>query len=269
MTTPQRPIIQYFGGKWRLAPWIIEHFPVHTVYVEPYGGAASVLLRKEPSKIEVWNDLNGELVNLFRVLQDRAQSRELLRMLRFTLWSRQENIDSFYLSPDPVERARQYVTKTWQSIGYGMSGNSFRSTTNPNSNPVVQWVKYLREFSSYIARMRGVIIESEPAVQVIDRYDGAGSLFYVDPPYVTDTRIKKNQYHAEMTDDDHRALAVVLHNVAGFVVLSGYDCDLYRELYADWRAVAKKSQVNGGKMKTEMLWMNPRCADAQRQMKLF
>lgn len=267
--TPTRPLIRHFGGKWRLAPWIIEHFPEHTLYAEPYGGAASVLLRKAPSKIEVWNDLNGELVNLFRVLQDRDQARDLLRRLRFTIWSREENADSFLPVGDPVERARRYIVQNWQCIGHGMSGYSFRTTRFPQSNPVPSWTSYVRDFAAYINRFRQVIIESEPALDLIARYDGDDTLFYVDPPYPRDTREKKSQYEHELTDDDHRDLAAALRHAKGFVILSGYNCDLYRDLYADWYSVARKSQVNGGASKIETIWLNDRAADAQKQLKLF
>lgn len=268
--TPTRPIIRYFGGKWRLAPWIISHFPEHTLYAEPYGGAASVLLRKPPSKIEVWNDLNGELVNLFRILQSREQSRDLLRRLRFTLWSREEQRGAFSETNDPVERARRLVVRHWMDIkGSRISGFRVDISGKTGVSPGCAWQGHLLQFSTYISRIKSVVIEHEPATDMILRYDRPGTLFYVDPPYVTDTRRMKDMYHTEMTDDGHRELAEVLHSVKGHVILSGYDCDLCRELYEDWHLESRKSQVNGGASKTETLWLNPRAAEKQKQLKLF
>src|SRR5262245_58814798 len=112
-TAPRRPVLRYHGGKWRLAPWIIEHFPEHRIYVEPYGGGASVLLRKSRAFAEVYNDLDGDVVNVFRVLRDRASAAALIRAIELTPWARDEFRLSYRPASDPVERARRTIARAF------------------------------------------------------------------------------------------------------------------------------------------------------------
>lgn len=100
---PDRPVLRWHGGKWLLAPWIISHFPAHNVYVEPFGGAGSVLMRKERSYAEVWNDLDGDVVNLFRVLRTSDADR-LVALCRLTPFSREGFEESYAETPDDIER---------------------------------------------------------------------------------------------------------------------------------------------------------------------
>ena len=109
---PSRPLLTYFGGKWAIAPWIIEHLPPHKIYVEPFGGAASVMLRKPRSKVEVYNDLDDEIVNIFRVLQDPASTRELFRRLARTPYARAEyDLACAERVVDPVVRAQRAIIR--------------------------------------------------------------------------------------------------------------------------------------------------------------
>ena len=110
-----RSVLRYFGGKWAIAPWIIEHMPAHRVYVEPFGGAASVLLRKPRSKIEVYNDLDDEIVGIFQLLQDPAQCARLIRMLARTPYSRREFEMAFKPSTDPVIRAKRAIVRAFMA----------------------------------------------------------------------------------------------------------------------------------------------------------
>lgn len=255
--------MRYHGGKWRLAPWIIRHFPDHRVYVEPYGGAASVLLRKPRSYAEVYNDLDGEMVNLFRVLRNPSQARELVRLVRLTPYARSEFEESAILADDPVEQARRtlvragmgYSTGAQLRYGTGFRGNVTRSFTTP----ALDWRNYPETLDGVIDRLRGVVIEHRPALDLIRQYDGPGTLFYVDPPYVYDTRNRRNAgqtYRHEMADDDHRELAQVLRSVLGMVVLSGYPCRLYDELFGDWSVDQLSAHADGAKDRTEMLWIS-------------
>jgi len=137
-SAPKRPLLRYHGGKWLLAPWIISNFPAHRVYVEAFGGAGSVLLRKERAYGEIYNDLDNEIVNLFRV--GRARGDELRRALELTPFSRVEYRLSFEVSDDPVEQARRTVTRSLMGFGSnalcrlvksGFRANSNRSGTTP------------------------------------------------------------------------------------------------------------------------------------------
>lgn len=266
-----RSLMRYHGGKIRLAPWIISHFPAHRVYVEPYGGAASVLLRKARSYAEVYNDLDGEIVNLFRVLRNPSQARELTRLVSLTPYAREEFEESAILAGDPVEQARRtlvragmgYSTGAMRPYGTGFRGNVARQYTTPADD----WRAYPATLDAAAERLRGVVIEHRPALDVIQQYDGPDVLFYVDPPYVFETRNARNAgqtYRHEMTDDQHRELAAVLRSVRGMVVLSGYSCQLYSDLYQDWTSEQRQSRADGAQPRTETLWVNTK-AILQRQ----
>lgn len=262
-----RPVLRYHGGKWRLAPWIISHFPTHRVYVEPFGGAASVLRRKKRVYCEVYNDLDGEVVNLFRVLRDPVQAAELVRLLELTPYSRAEFMGSFEAAEDVVEQARRTMTRSY--LGYStafLSGQwktGFRTNwRRTGTTGAHDWRNFPGAVGEMVERLRGVVIEERPALDVIQQYDGPDALFYVDPPYPWATRNKRwagKVYKHELSDDDHRDLAFVLRIVEGMVVLSGYGCGLYDdELYPDWHRVEREALADGAQKRTEVLWISPR-----------
>lgn len=272
---PTRPVLRYHGGKWRLAPWVIEHLPRHRVYVEPFGGGASVLLRKPRSYAEVYNDLDGEIVNLFRVLRDRPGEFE--RLVRLTPYAREEFALAYEPADDPLEQARRTLFRA--QAGHGSSGSTGRKTgfrsnvTRSSTTPADDWRNHASILPTAAERLRGVIIENAPALEVIARYDGPETLFYVDPPYPLLTRTNTAKwdriYRHEMSDDDHRELAEVLHNVRGMVVLSGYPCELYdRELYPDWHRTERGAQTDARAQRVEVLWMNEAAA-LHQQASLF
>jgi len=267
MAPPSRPVLRYHGSKWRQAPWIIGHMPQHRTYVEPYGGAASVLLQKSRACFEVYNDLDERLVGLFRVLRDRAQARELERLLRLTPFSRVEFTRAQESSPDPVEQARRTIILAFGGIGSGLMKRShethFRTKSMQNTAPSRQQANYPQHIASYCSRMLGVCVESLPALEVLSRYDSQATLFYVDPPYVHSGRTGLNRgysYRHEMTDADHEALAERLHAVEGMVVLSGYDSGLFRRLYPDWPVFRRRVMADKAVPRGECLWLSPRTA---------
>ena len=270
-----RPVLRYHGGKWNLAPWIISHFPKHRIYVEPFGGAASVLLRKPRTYSEVYNDLDGEIVGLFRVLRDPAQARELIRLVKLTPYARQEFENAYIADGDPIEQARRTVFRFaagFASGGMGKYRTGFRNnTTRAGTTPATDWRNYPAVLAAAVERMAGVTIEQRPAADVIAMFDQPETLFYCDPPYPYSTRNARHAgtvYRHEMTDDDHRQLAATLHACAGMVVVSGYACDLYdRELYADWQRVERATHGDGACDRTEVLWLKPNTV--QRQPALF
>lgn len=274
---PTRPALRYHGGKWRLAPWIIEHFPEHRAYTESFGGAASVLLRKPRSYAEIYNDLDGEIVNLFRVARTRGD--DLVRALELTPYAREEFNESFLPAHDPLEQARRTIMRSYMGYGGNLTRpnrdqtpqrTGFRtySKKERGSIPAQDWRNYPQACGEIIDRLRGVIIENRPAGAVIETHDGTDALHYVDPPYVHSTRQISSAgdhrgYRFEMSDDDHRELAGVLHRARGMVVISGYACDLYdRELYPAWRRVEREHHADGARDRVEVLWINQACADA-------
>lgn len=267
MTTeaPRRPIMRYYGGKWMLAPWVIQHLPPHRRYFEPFGGVASVLMRKPRCHTEIYNDLNGRVVNVFRVLRDPALARELERLVRLTPYAREEYELACETSLDPVEDARRLVTMSFLGMsGAGVGSKrspSFRRHSNERtgSSHAHDWTRWPDQIKAFTARLQGVTIESRDALALIPVYDTESMLFYVDPPYVPASRRDKSPGHGyqnELNEDGHRRLARILKEVRGMVVVSGYESELYNELYPDWHRVVRETHADGGRPAKEVLWMN-------------
>jgi DNA adenine methylase len=269
MTAPFRPMLRWHGGKWLLAPWIIENMPAHRVYVEPFGGAGSVLMRKDRAYAEIWNDLDGEVVNLFSVLRS-ARAEELVSALRLTPFAKVEFIQSYELHDDPVERARRLVIRSF--MGFGSNGHQKKTGFRSNSNrsgttPAHDWVNYPDGLVAAIERLRGVVILNNDAKSVMAGHDGVETLHYVDPPYVPETRDKGGDYAHEMTAAEHSELLDFLDDLKGMVMLSGYPCALYDDRLSGWRRIARKALADGARERTEILWMNPAAAAATAAMK--
>lgn len=284
--TVTRPVLRWHGGKWLLAPWIIEHFPTHEAYVEPFGGAGSVLMRKERSYAEIWNDLDGDVVNLFRVLRS-GDGEKLVAALRLTPFSRTEFNEAYEPTEDPLERARRLVIRSF--MGFGSNGHNVKARTGfrANSNrsgttPAHDWVNYPDSLASVVTRLEGVTIENRDAVEVMLQHDAATTLHYVDPPYVPSTRSLKNPYDIkyrggmyahEMAEEDHAPLLQALVELSGMVVLSGYPTPLYDDALSGWLRVEREALADGARPRIEVLWINPACAekiDSERaQLRMF
>lgn len=282
MIKTQRPLLRYHGGKWLLAPWIISHFPAHRVYVEPFGGAASVLLRKPPSYAEVYNDLDAEVVGLFRVLQDEAKAYELLRRLRMTPFARREFLDAYVSTDCPVESARRLIIRSF--MGFGSDGHNgarptgFRANSNRSGTvPARDWVNYPDALGLIVERFKGVIVEHRDAKMVMAQHDGPDALHYVDPPYLAETRSQKryrdgSRYHVyahELTDEDHVELLAFLRTLRGMVILSGYPHAIYDDALKGWLRVERIALADGARPRTECLWINPAAAKMAPQPSLI
>jgi len=275
-----RPVLRYHGGKWILAPWIISHFPAHRVYVEPFGGGGSVLMRKPRSYAEVYNDQWDTVVNVFRVLRDPAQATRLAELLRLTPFARAE-FEATYDDgddADPVERARRTIFRSFAGFGSASTNGEYATGFRANSNrsgttPAHDWVNYPAHIEQFVERLAGVVIERRDALDVIRQSDGPHTLIYCDPPYPHSTRNMARgnaAYAVEMTDAEHVALAEALHAATGMVVLSGYACDLYdRDLYSGWERREREHRADGARVRTEVLWLNPACSAALADRTLF
>lgn len=262
--------IAWYGGKAYYAEWLIERFPEHRVYVEPFGGAANVLLRKPKSKVEVYNDVDDRVVNLLRVVRDPEQFERLRTLLDLTPYARGEFADLLELPPsdDPVEKARRFFAICRQARGgMGMSKLSkncwaySRRTRRDMAEPVSKYLSAIDGLEDVAARLRTVMIESRPAIELIPRYDGEDSFFYLDPPYMPETRHgnKAATYAHEMTVDDHAALLDALLQIKGKAMLSGYAAPLYDEKLKTWRREELKTKAhmaNSGEERTEVIWFN-------------
>lgn len=242
--------------------------------MELYGGAASVLLKKRPSAAEVYNDLDGDVVNVFRVLRDPGLAARLRRQLELTPWSRREFQESYLPAEEPVERARRTITRAFMAFGTTSrrrNRSGFRAKPHRgNGTGVDDWANYPAQIPAFCARMRRVTLEERPALEVIRQQDSPDTLFYLDPPYPLTTRTaapdpSHQAYVHELADADHRDLAAALHQVEGRVALSGYACPLYAELYGDWARREREVLADHQAARTECLWLNPACAEALRR----
>lgn len=274
MTDVTRPVVRWFGGKWKLAPWIIAHFPPHRVYVEPFGGGGSVLLRKERSYAEVYNDLDGEIINLFRVLREGTSAQKLIDQLRLTPFARDEfNECQKPGHAEPIERARRLIVYSFQGFGanaHARVPTGFRSNSNRSgTTPAHDWTNYPEALALAVARVRGVIIENRDAKKIMATHDSPQTLHYADPPYIHSTRGRGNKYDVkyrgyshELTDEDHAELLTFLRGLQGMVVLSGYPHPMYDSALPEWRRIEKAAHADGARDRTEVLWINPAAANA-------
>lgn len=263
-----RPVLRYYGGKWRLADWIIGHLPPHHCYVEPFSGAASVMMVKPRSAVEVYNDVDGAVVNLFRVLRDPVTAEQLRRAVELTPYSRAEFVAAWEASDDPIEDARRLIVRGAQAIGAKKrcSRNGWRAGPTHHT-PTSMWRGWPAQIPYYVERLREVLIESSPASEVITQFDSPATLFYVDPPYVLETRAWDHRkiYAHELTDADHLALLEQLKSVQGMVLLSGYRSAMYDVELAGWIRRDMHARAQGNRPRVESLWLNPAAVNTMPQ----
>jgi len=270
----KRPFLRYHGGKFRIAKWVITHFPPHRRYVELYGGGASVLFEKSISIEEVYNDLSSEIVSLFRVARDNAH--KLKTMLDLTLWSREEFMLSFEPCDDPIEQARRTLVRLY--LGFGTGGKNatqtgFNTSFHNHAMPDTwRWAEYPSVIDIVKERLKSVVIENRPALSLIDLYDGEETLFYLDPPYVPKTRIQGTRgYEHEMTEEDHIDLLEKVLTCKGMVIISGYNNDLYDSMLDGWEKQSINARAGGHRgavKRKECIWINPN-AQSKLQQSLF
>lgn len=262
MKKPRRPVVRYHGGKWMMAKTIIQHFPQHRIYVEPLGGA-SVLLQKPRSYSEVYNDLFADIVNVFRVLRDPAKAARLRELVELTPFARTEYDAPINRDGDDIEWARGSIYRSFAGFGAGSINDGYNTGFRASSNrsgttPAHDWMNWPKNIPAFTERLRGVVIENRPALDVITQHDTTATLHYLDPPYVHETRnaTKTNVYHSEMTDQQHIDLLACASSLKGMVAISGYKTDLYMDLIGHWKMVEFGAMADGAKKRTECLWMN-------------
>jgi DNA adenine methylase len=267
----ERPAVRWHGGKWKIAKWILEHFPRHDTYVESFGGGASILLRKPRAKAELYNDLDETMVQVFRVLRDPDQAAELIRLLELTPFARGEFEDAYEpCQDDPIEAVRRTLVRSY--MGYGSDGTNgvyrtgFRRTiTGKKKFPALEWATFPASLRRTVERLQGVVIESTDAFKLIPTMDDAGTLHYIDPPYLPETRSAGNRrrgagYHVykhDLETSDHVRLLNLVKDLDGMVVLSGYPSELYADSLTGWHAESRDAYADGGRPRTEMIWLNP------------
>src|SRR5438445_2466971 len=255
----------WYGGKYSHLDWLLPLLPTCHHYVEPFAGSAAVLLNREPSPVETYNDIDGEVTNFFRVLRD--QKEKLVEQIGLTPFSREE----FYraLSEENVAndverarrffvRARQVRTGLAQTASLGRWANCKNTSRAGMSGVVSRWLGSIEMLPEIALRLLRVQIENRPAIEVIKLYDAAETLFYCDPPYVHSTRGDSKAYAFEMTNEGHRELAKVLGRANGKVAVSGYRSDPMDTLYNGWNCIeARPKQCHSiKKMRQEAVWTN-------------
>ena len=232
----------WYGGKFSHLDRLLPLLPQCHHYCEPFAGSAAVLLNRPSSPVETYNDLDGEVVNFFRVLRDSGD--ELVRQIGLTPFSREE----FYHACEPADamsdierarrffvRARQVRTGLAQTASLGRWANCKNTSRAGMSGVISRWLGSVQQLPGIAERLLRVQIENRPALEVIDLYDSPGTLFYCDPPYAHDTRGDSKAYGFEMTDGAHRKLAARLGRAKGKAAVSGYRCVLYDELFKGWK----------------------------------
>jgi DNA adenine methylase len=258
----------WYGGKFSHLNWLLPLLPECHHYCEPFAGSAAVLLNREPSPVETYNDIDQEVANFFKVLRD--QKEKLVETIGLTPFSREEFYRAVSVNGNSRQlsdlerarlffvRARQARTGLAQTASLGRWANCKNTSRAGMSGVVSRWLGSVEDLPEIALRLLRVQIENRPAIEVIRLYDDKDTLFYCDPPYVHSTRGDKKAYGFEMKDVEHGDLARVLNRLKGKVAVSGYKCDLMNDLYGNWRCVEAppKNCHSIKKIRTEALWMN-------------
>lgn len=255
-----RSVLRYPGSKWNIASQLVQLIPEHHTYVEPFFGSGAVLFNKQQSNIEMVNDLDSNVVNLFHCIQEDAQN--LARMVMTTPFSREiyeVTYRNAYDNDDSYQKALKFLIQCWQGYGFRTDGSKvgWRNDVQGRERAYALWNWYrLPEWIIDIAeRLRMVQIENRPALEVIERFNYSNVFMYIDPPYMLHTRTGK-QYNYEMTDSDHEELLKMLLQSKAKIMLSGYESDMYNDYLAGWGKKQFSSYAEHGKPRTETVWIN-------------
>lgn len=259
-----KAVFKYPGSKWSIAEWIVTHFPAgyeKMSYLEPFAGSAAVFFTKKPGVNETINDLDSNVVNLFRVL--REQPEALIRAVDYTPYSREEYDLAFETTDDPLEKARRFMVRTTQGIGSKVRAKSgwqapIQDKVGGNT---CKWNGLSGTLCEAANRLKGsttnlVHIEHSDALGLIERYNRPDVLMYIDPPYLMDTRKSGRQYVHEMTDDQHIRLLETIVRSRAMVIVSGYRNELYDKWLKGWKTDTTETRITTNEVVSETVWMN-------------
>jgi DNA adenine methylase len=258
----------WYGGKYSHLDWLLPLLPDCHHYCEPFGGSAAVLLNRDPAPVETYNDLDGDVVNFFRVL--REQKDELIYSIGMTPFSREEFLGAVQTNGNgkhlrPLERARRFFVRARQvrtglaqTASIGRWANCLNTSRAGMSGAVSRWLGSVEGLEYIATRLLRVQIENDKAESIIHRYDSSETLFYCDPPYPHESRGDSKAYGFEMNDNEHVSLSKLLNSVKGKVAISGYDCELMRNLYKGWHMHKDKFKkaMSIKEDRQEILWTN-------------
>lgn len=275
--TKNRKLIAFgwYGGKYSHLDWLLPLLPYTKHFCEPFGGSAAVLINRKPSPIETFNDIDGELVNFFKVLRDKKD--ELVEKIGLTPFSYEEFLNAIEAKGNntfsDVERARLFYIRARQTrtgLAQGATPGRWAYCTLTSragmAGAVSRWLGAVEDLPLIAQRLLRVQIENRPAIEIIRRYDSPVTLFYCDPPYPHECRGDIHAYKFEMSDMEHRELAKVLHEVKGKVAISAYRCKLMEELYSDWQLIEAPEKIchSVKKMRQEALWTNYKIGERKK-----
>lgn len=263
------PVLKHAGSKWRVAEWIIGHFPEHSVYLEPFFGSGAIYFCKDPVAVELINDLDQNVVNLFRIIREHAN--ELAVQISLTPWALDEYHacqialrDSFDWDAATlearIERARQFITANAQMFGRKnvTARSGWRHRYVASQSPVVTWQKIPERILVAAERLAGAQISRENATSLIRSCNSSDVLIYADPPYLGETRSYGRLYEVEMKSaDQHLEVLDALESHAGPVILSGYDSSLYAAHLGHWTRFETEARAQMNQRRTEVIWLNP------------
>jgi len=256
----------WYGGKFSHLDFILPNLPNDAIhFCDVYGGSAAILINREPAQVETYNDLDSEVVNFFDVL--RNQGEELIKTISLTPFSREELIIACQPNPNisNLERARRFYVRARQTrTGLAQTSSEGRwahcvmTSRAGMAGAVSRWLGAVDGLPEIVQRLQRVQLENAPALEVIERYDTKDTLFYLDPPYVHDSRGDKKAYGYEMSDSEHFELSIVLNQIKGRAVISGYKTELYDKLFKNWTRIDAPVKIcNSSKgERQESLWLN-------------
>lgn len=267
-------VLRYPGSKWNIAGRLAELVPEHRSYVEPYFGSGALLFNKEPSAIETVNDLDSDVVNLFRCIQ--KDSERLARLAMTTPFSREEYERQFAGTErtrhaSDFQRAAGFLARCWQGHGVRTDGSKVGWKRDirgrERAYALWDWYRLPERILETAERLRKVQIENRPALEVIRDFNYPDVFLYLDPPYLLETRAgKRKQYRHEMTDADHGEMLEEISGSRAKIMLSGYASGMYDSRLKGWRKIRFRSCAQGGDPREEVVWMN--YEPAGRQMTL-
>ncbi|WNY26162.1 DNA adenine methylase [Methanolapillus millepedarum] len=262
--------LNWIGGKSSHLDFIFSNFPSeHLHFIDVFGGSGAVLLNKQPSQIETYNDINENLVSYFRMMRDRPD--ELSRRIQLTPYSRREFENCIRILKNPsspeIEKARAFFTVANQSfhqnvscLGTGSWKVCINDVAGGTSSAVSKYHSKIKMLPAVSDRLKNVQIECADFRKIIKRYDSETSFFYVDPPYPHESRAKRDLYEFEMNREQHIELLDMLNSMEGGALVSTYQNDLYDSELKNWiKIIGQEKRLpssSKGRKESEILFRN-------------